>query len=129
MQYLLIHLIRMNNELRVGQKFDFGDIILSEDDIIEFAKQFDPLELHIDRKAAKKTIFKGLIASGPHVFNLIYRREWLPRFGKSVICGIGIYNWKFIKPVYPNQRISVEVLVKSMRFNKKIWGHRSKLVF
>ncbi|MBI3502018.1 MAG: hypothetical protein HY063_09505 [Bacteroidetes bacterium] len=110
------------NELTIGKKFDFGEIILSEEDIIEFAKQFDPLDFHIDKEAAKKTIFKGLIASGPHVFNLIYRREWVPRFGKSVICGLGIYNWKFIKPIYANQKTKVEVTVTSLKQNEKTGG-------
>src|ERR1041385_3687857 len=112
----------MDNEIFVGKKFDFGEIILSEEDIIEFAKHFDPLDFHIDKEAAKKTIFRGLIASGPHVFNLIYRREWVPRFGKSVICGLGIYNWKFIKPVYANQKIRTEVTISSMKMNEKIGG-------
>ena len=110
------------NELSVGKKLDFGEIILSEQDIIDFARVFDPLDFHTDKEAAKKTIFKGLIASGPHVFNLIYRREWVPRFGKSVICGLGIHNWKFIKPVYANQKIRVEVTIKSMKQNEKIGG-------
>lgn len=109
-------------KIKVGQKFNFGEITLSEEDIIEFARQFDPLEFHTDREVAKKTMFGGLIASGPHVFNLIYRREWIPRFGKSVICGMGIYNWKFIKPIYANHKILAEVQVKSVVFNEKIGG-------
>lgn len=93
----------------IGNKIDLGEIILSEQEIIDFAKAFDPLEFHVDKEAAKKTIFKGLIASGPHIFNYIYQREWIPRFGHTVICGIGVSNWKFIKPIYPNQKIRVEL--------------------
>ena len=112
----------MAEELFVGKKLDFGEIVLSEKEIIDFAKQFDPLDFHTDKEAAKKTIFKDLIASGPHVFNLIYRREWIPRFGKSVICGLGIYNWKFIKPIYANKKIKVEVTISSLKKNERIGG-------
>src|ERR1051325_4705960 len=110
------------NELAIGKKFDFGEVALSEKDIIEFATLFDPLDFHINKEAAKKTIFKDIIASGPHLFNLIYRREWVPRFGKSVICGMGISNWKFIKPVYANQKIKAIAEVISMEKNEKVGG-------
>ena len=110
------------NEFVVGNKYDLGEIILSEKDIIEFAQVFDPLDFHIDPEIAKRTIFKGLIASGPHIFNLIYRREWLPRFGKTVICGTGVSNWKFIKPVYANQKIRVELSVLTIDPDTKIGG-------
>ncbi len=112
----------MDNKILLGKKFDFGEIILSEKDIIDFAKQFDPLDFHIDKEAAKKTIFRDLIASGPHIFNFIYRREWVPRFGKSVICGMGISNWKFIKPVYANQKIFATAEIISLDKNEKVGG-------
>ena len=110
------------NDFVVGKKFDFGELILSEQEIIDFAKAFDPLDFHTNREVAAKTIFKGLVSSGPHIFNLIYRREWLPRFGKTVICGTGISNWKFIKPVYAGQKIGVEFTVLSMQPKKEIEG-------
>ena len=112
----------MKEKFVVGDKYDLGEITLSEEDIIDFAKAFDPLDFHVDKEAAKKTIFKGLIASGPHIFNLIYRREWLPRFGKTVICGLGVSNWKFIKPVYAGQTIHVELEIISMKPDIKMGG-------
>lgn len=102
-------------DIEVGQKFDLGSISLTEQEIIDFAKAFDPLDFHVDKDAAQKTMFKGLIASGPHLFNLIYRKEWLPRFGKTVICGMGISNWKFVKPIYAGQKITVELTVLSLK--------------
>jgi acyl dehydratase len=98
----------------VGKKYDLGTVVLSEQDIIDFAKIFDPLSLHVDKAAAQKTIFKDIIASGPHIFNLIYRREWLPRFGETVICGMGVSNWKFVKPVYAEQLIKAELTILSI---------------
>ena len=109
-------------DIEVGKKFDLGEIVLSEQNIIDFAKAFDPLDFHTDPEVAKQTIFKGLIASGPHIFNLIYRREWVPRFGKTVICGTGVSNWKFIKPVYANQKILVELSVLTIVPDPKIGG-------
>jgi acyl dehydratase len=117
------------NDFQEGAKYDLGSITLSEEDIIEFAKAFDPLDLHVDKEAAKKTIFKGLIASGPHIFNLIYRREWLPRFGKSVICGMGVSNWKFIKPVYAGQQIEVYLTILAVKPDKDTKGNAVSWLF
>jgi acyl dehydratase len=110
------------NDFVAGTKIDFGTIILSEEDIVDFGKAFDPLDIHIDKDAARKSIFKDLIASGPHIFNHIYRKEWLPRFGKTVICGMGVSGWKFIKPVYANQKIKAEVTVVSTKQDMEIGG-------
>ena len=101
--------------IEVGQRFNLGVIVLSEKEIIDFAKAFDPLDFHTDKLAAEKTMFKGLIASGPHIFNYIYQKEWLPRFGKTVICGMGVSNWKFIKPIYAGQKTTVELSVLSIK--------------
>jgi acyl dehydratase len=93
------------NDLKKGNRFVLGVTVLSEQEIIEFAKAFDPLDFHTDIEAAKNSHFKGLIASGPHIFNLIHRTKWIPLFGKSVICGLEVNNWKFLKPVFANMPI------------------------
>lgn len=90
---------------------------LSKEDIVEFAKKYDPLDFHIDEEAASKTRFKGIIASGPHIFTLKHKEIWIPAFGHSVIAGIGIDNWRFLKPVYPEQEIHGHAFVTSTKAN------------
>ena len=110
------------NNLFVGKKIELGVIILSEQEIIDFAKAFDPLPFHTDKELARKTIFKGLIASGPHIFNVFYQRKWLPLFGKSVICGLGVHEWKFIKPIYPEKKVTCLLTILSMKEDVEIGG-------
>jgi acyl dehydratase len=100
-----------------GLKLIFESFSLSEAEIIEFAKQFDPLDFHIDREAAKKSPFKGIIASGPHIFTLKHRTKWIPIFGHTVIAGIEVNNWKFLKPVYPDQIIHGSASIVSIKKN------------
>ena len=45
---------------------DLGSVKLSQTDITEFARQFDPQPMHLDPNAASFTIYGGLIASGWH---------------------------------------------------------------
>ena len=60
-------------DLTVGQQFPFGTYRMEEAEIIEFATRYDPLYIHIDREAAAKGPFGGLIASGLHTL-AVYQR-------------------------------------------------------
>lgn len=92
-------------DLAVNKKIDIGTVTLSEQDIIDYAKLNDPLDFHIDRKAAEQSIFKGFVASGSQIFNVSYKIGWIPQFGHTVICGLEVNNWKFLRPIYANEPI------------------------
>lgn len=99
------------SELEEGQVFDFGTIQLTEEQIIKFAQQFDPIPFHTDRDYAEKSHFKGIIASGSQLFYEFYGREWIPRFKYTVFAGMGVENWSMKKPLYPMQKISCKATI------------------
>lgn len=47
-----------------GSVWQFGSILVDEQEMIAFAKRYDPQVFHADPEAARKTDFGGLIASG-----------------------------------------------------------------
>ncbi len=49
-----------------GQVVELGSVSVTEDEIVEFARQYDPQPFHVDPEAAKESVFGGLIASGWH---------------------------------------------------------------
>ena len=100
-----------------GKTFDLGITSFSEQEIIDFARAFDPLDFHINREAAAKSPFKRIIASGPHLFTFVHRNEWIPLFGKTVIAGLELNKWKFLKPLYPDQKIHSTVTILSVKPN------------
>ena len=53
-------------DLSVGQRFVSGSMQLGEDDIIRFARDYDPQPFHLDPALAAETLFGGLAASGWH---------------------------------------------------------------
>ncbi|HXP53077.1 MAG TPA: MaoC/PaaZ C-terminal domain-containing protein [Bacteroidia bacterium] len=106
-------------DLKHGQVLDFGSITLSEDEIMDYARLFDPLPFHIDKKIAEQSPFKGLISSGPQVFNTMYIRKWIPLFGNTVLCGLEINNWKFMAPIYANQTTTCKVTIIYLRKNEE----------
>jgi acyl dehydratase len=56
-----------------GQEMELGERKVSEDEIIAFATQFDPQPFHIDKEAAAKSIYGGVIASGWHTCAMMMR--------------------------------------------------------
>ena len=46
-----------------GSVYEFGSIAVEQDEVIAFARRFDPQAFHIDPESAKKTIYGGLIAA------------------------------------------------------------------
>ena len=59
--------VRYFEDFVVGQVFEpSGRVRMEKDEIIAFAKQYDPQPFHLDEEAARKSIFGRLVASGWH---------------------------------------------------------------
>ena len=90
----------------------FGSIAVEEDEVIAFAKRFDPQDFHTDPEAAKATPFGGLIASGWHTAGLmmrLYADHYLTKVGSLASPGVDELRW--IKPVRPGDALSVRVTI------------------
>jgi acyl dehydratase len=71
----LIVPLRSYRELSPGQRFDFGTLSLSEAEIIEYARKYDPQPFHTDPEAARSApLFGGLVASGLHTMGACFGR-------------------------------------------------------
>ena len=53
-------------DFAVDQVYELGSHELTEEEVLDFARQFDPQPFHLDDAAAKGTLFGGLAASGWH---------------------------------------------------------------
>jgi acyl dehydratase len=99
-------------DFQVGESKQLGERLMSREDIIEFALKFDRQAIHIDEVAAKKTIFKGLIASGLHTLSTaasIVVDEYLQ--DTAMVGGAGMNNVLWVKPVRPGDHIAVKIEV------------------
>jgi acyl dehydratase len=57
-------------DFHVGDVADCGSVTIDREELLDFARKFDPQPIHIDEDAAQKSIYGGLIASGWHVIAL-----------------------------------------------------------
>jgi len=95
------------DDLHVGQKFSSGTYRMDENRIKSFAAEFDPQPFHLDDAAARKTIFRGLAASGWHTAAATMRLivAALPLASGSVGLG-GEIAWP--RPTRPGDTLRVE---------------------
>lgn len=108
------------DDLKVGQTFKTGTYKVTKDEIIAFAKQYDPQVFHTDEEAAKKTFFKGLVASGWHTLSLSMRLMVDAKpYGDTPLVGMGGDNMRFSSPVYPDDELHVEAEIKELRPSSK----------
>ena len=55
---------RWFDDFRVGEQLAFGDYLITEEEIVDFARRYDPQPFHLDHEAARASHFGGLVASG-----------------------------------------------------------------
>jgi acyl dehydratase len=97
-------------DVELGGKREIGRYTFTEDEIIAFAKKYDPQPFHIDKEAAKHSMFGGLIASGWHTaavwmkLMIASRSERPQTFRAGVSPGFEDMQW--LKPVRPGMTLT-----------------------
>src|ERR1041385_8890520 len=100
-------------DFAAGQVYDCGTHTLTADEIVEFAREYDPQPQHIDPEAAKKSLLGGLAASGWHIGALMMRMA-VDNFlnNTSSMGSPGVEELRWLKPARPGDvlRFDCEVL-------------------
>ena len=103
-------------DFAAGSMREFGGITLSEEDILRFAREFDPQPFHVDPEAARHSVFGGLIASGWHTCSLAMRMMCDAYLLDSASAGSpGVEDIKWLKPVRPGDTLRVSFTVLEAR--------------
>ena len=99
-----------------GRVFEHGARTLSEDQIIRFARDWDPQRFHIDPQAAKDTPYGGVIASGWHTGCVLMRLMCDAYLTQAACIGSpGIEEWRFALPVRPGDTLRYRATVLEAR--------------
>lgn len=107
---------RYFEDLRVGEKFFTASHVMTEEEVLAFARQWDPQPLHVDSEAAAASPFGGLIASGWHTAAVVMKltAEAKP-LGDVTVLGLGVEEMRWPQPVRPGDVIRVELEVTAVR--------------
>jgi acyl dehydratase len=103
-------------DFSIGQVMDLGSIRVSKDEIVAYARTFDPQPLHLDEEAARHTIVGRLCASGWHSCAILTRLMCDAYLLDSSSLGSpGMEEVRFLKPVFPDDDLSGRMTVREMR--------------
>ena len=108
------------------EDFEIGLIIntepkkITKEEIVNFAKLYDPQIFHIDEEAAKKGPFGRLVSSG----FMTLGKSFTQFFETGVINHTGMGAWgidelRWIKPVYPDDILTTKVEVLGKKLSSK----------
>ena len=99
-----------------GQEIALGSRSVSEEEIVAFAKQFDPQPFHVDHDAAAASIFGGVIASGWHTCSMMMRLVVDNLMSESSSMGSpGLDGVRWLLPVRAGDTISVSYLTTKIK--------------
>jgi acyl dehydratase len=102
-------------DLKVGDRFQSGSYDVTEEGIVAFAREFDPQGFHLDSERAKKSIFKGLVASGWQTAAITMRlMVQTVNFAEGAI-GLGVDELRWPNAVRPGDVLRVETEIVDVR--------------
>jgi acyl dehydratase len=106
-------------DLELGRSYGSEEIEVGLDEVLEFARRYDPQPFHTDPVAARDSVFGELVASGWHTAALTMRLRVLSelRLAGGWV-GLGVESMRWPKPVKPGDRLLVEVEVLEKRESK-----------
>ena len=121
-----------------GKAIYLGETSASEEEMIAFAREYDPQPIHLDRRAAEASLFRGLAASGWHTCGLWMRTNVLARHAlladlpeserlemeHSAAIGLGFEKLTWYRPVRPDDRLHAFMTLLASRESRSRpgWG-------
>ncbi|HUK05285.1 MAG TPA: MaoC family dehydratase [Burkholderiales bacterium] len=106
-------------DLRDSGTAEMGSHTFTEEEIIAFARQFDPQPFHVDPEAARHSFFKGLIASGWHTCCIAMRLMVDKYVSRSASLGSpGLDNIRWLAPVRAGDTITYRRVTTSARVSE-----------
>lgn len=102
-----------------GSEYVYGSVTMTKEDILRYAREFDPQFIHADPRAARQGPFEGLIASGWHtcaVMMRMYADHYLSEVASLASPGLDELRW--VRPVRPGDSLSIRTTVREARVSR-----------
>ncbi|WP_426387824.1 MaoC family dehydratase [Sphingobium sp. R-21] len=104
-------------DMAPGRTFRFGDYAVERDEVVAFARKYDPQPFHIDDAAAATSVFGRLCASGMHTMAMAHRLQMggFQEVGLQVLAGLGMDEFRLSRPVFPGDSLHMEIEIGEAR--------------
>ena len=96
-------------DLEVGKETFFGSYEVTREEVLDFARKYDPQPFHLSDEEAAKTHFGRLAASGWHTaaMTMAVIARYVVEDKQAGLGSPGIDELRWLKPVYPGDRLTV----------------------
>ena len=96
-------------DLEVGSETHFGSYDVTREEVLEFARKYDPQPFHLSDEAAAKTHFGRLSASGWHTcaMTMAVIARYVVKDEQAGLGSPGVDELRWLKPVYPGDTLHV----------------------
>jgi acyl dehydratase len=107
-------------DLQPGSVRELGTTSVTAEEVKEFAGKYDPQPFHLDEEAGRRSLFGGLCASGWQTCALAMRLTVDHMLKDSSSLGSpGLESLKWLKPVFPGDRLSLRHTILESRALRK----------
>ena len=105
------------DDIEVGMKRSFGRYEVTRDEVLEFARKYDPQPFHLSDEAAAETHFGRLAASGWHTCAMTMSMlvEHMKEHPQASLGAAGIDELRWLKPVFPGDVLRCESEILEVR--------------
>ena len=104
--------MRYFEDFQVGQVHELGTYVVSREELLAFARQYDPQPFHLDEEAGRQSIYGSIIASGWHTAAICHRLLVESLLQDSSSMGSpGLDELRWLLPVKPGDTLSVRIEV------------------
>lgn len=101
--------MRSFDDYLVGERLEVGTHPLTAEEIIAFARKWDPQPFHLDEEAARRSPFGGLTASGAHLVALSVRMIMASPAAGQVVAALGWDEVRFPNPARAGDALTLTV--------------------
>jgi acyl dehydratase len=114
---------RYFEDIADGEHLDCQKVLITREDILSFAKKFDPQPFHTDEDAAGESIFGGLIASSLHILSACTRSVVEAQGNVAILSGVGMDEVKMFNPVRPDDILSIRAWWTELKRSRSKLDH------
>lgn len=106
-------------DFEVGSEKTYGPRLVTREEIIAFASEFDPQPMHLDEEAGRQSMLKGLSSSGWHTCAIMMRMIYDAFLHESSSMGApGVEEVRWVRPVRPGDELFMRVRILEKRESK-----------
>jgi acyl dehydratase len=105
-------------DVEIGDRCTAGPYLVTKSEIVQFAKQYDPVPDNIDEAVAARSIFGGLTACSPHVFSIYVLLTTRLQPKLNFLAGLGWDELRMPNAVRPDDEVNLDLRVLEKRESK-----------